>query len=83
MAGRRGSAKRIACAETGRLDEATALLDHVVAGYERTLGPDHPETLMARANQAFAYERRARRGSDRPVGAGRRRRRADAGPRRP
>jgi ATP-binding cassette subfamily B protein len=39
----------------GRIDEAVALLEQVLATRERVLGPDHPSTLGSRCNLANAY----------------------------
>jgi hypothetical protein len=39
----------------GRLDEAITLYTATLAGRERVLGPDHPDTLLSRNNLAAAY----------------------------
>jgi len=39
----------------GRLKEAVAACERVLADRERLLGPDHPDTVTARGNLAFAY----------------------------
>ncbi|MGW2355812.1 tetratricopeptide repeat protein, partial [Streptomyces phaeofaciens] len=41
--------------DAGRLQEALALGERVLADYERVLGPDHPATLTARNNLAISY----------------------------
>jgi Tetratricopeptide repeat len=45
----------------GRLDEAIALHEQVLAACERVLGPDHPDTLHSRHNLALAYQAAAAR----------------------
>jgi tetratricopeptide (TPR) repeat protein len=40
----------------GRLDAAIPLYERNLADCERTLGGDHPSTLISRANLADAYE---------------------------
>ena len=40
----------------GRLGEAIALYEQVLADRIRVLGPDHPDTLSSRNNLAYAYE---------------------------
>src|SRR5215471_17426802 len=37
----------------GWLGQAVAFLEHALADRERTLGPDHPDTLASRANLAY------------------------------
>ena len=39
----------------GRLGEAIALYEQVLADRTRVLGPDHPDTLSSRNNLAYAY----------------------------
>ena len=39
----------------GRTAEAIAIGEQVVADRERLLGPDHPDTVTARANLATSY----------------------------
>ena len=36
----------------GKLDEAKAMCERALAGFERTLGADHPSTLMTVKNLA-------------------------------
>jgi hypothetical protein len=40
--------------DAGRTDEAIALHQQNLASCERTLGPDHPNTLLSRRNFAQA-----------------------------
>ena len=41
--------------QAGRTTEATTLNEHVLTDRERILGPDHPDTVLARANLAVSY----------------------------
>src|SRR5262249_55313971 len=41
---------------TGRLAEATELLERTLGGSERMLGAKHPDTLTVRGNLALAYK---------------------------
>ncbi|MGI5171039.1 FxSxx-COOH system tetratricopeptide repeat protein [Spirillospora sp. CA-253888] len=57
-----GSDTALLCNETGRFLEAqgattssVAYEERAVTAYERTLGPDHPDTLTARSNLAHAH----------------------------
>ena len=40
----------------GRTPEAISILEPVLAERERTLGPEHPDTLASRGNLANAYQ---------------------------
>jgi tetratricopeptide (TPR) repeat protein len=44
----------------GQLDDAEALCNRTMAGYEKTLGPDHPDTLRSITNLATLYLSRGR-----------------------
>ncbi|MFF8604093.1 tetratricopeptide repeat protein [Streptomyces sp. NPDC015245] len=46
----------------GRTGEAITIQERVVADTERLLGGDHPESIRARDNLAFAYERHSNSG---------------------
>jgi tetratricopeptide (TPR) repeat protein len=46
--------------EAGHADEAIPLLEQILAGRERLLGPDHPDTLRSRNNLATAYRKAGR-----------------------
>jgi hypothetical protein len=45
----------IAYQEVGRVAEALALFEQTLAAFAGVLGPDHPKTLISRANLASAY----------------------------
>ena len=65
----------------GKLDEAKAMYERALAGKERTLGADHPDTLMTVNNLAIVLEQqgkldeaktmyeRALAGKERAIGA--------------
>ena len=51
----------------GRLGEAIALFEGVLADSARVLGPDHPDTLTSRGNLAYAYRAAGRLGEAIPL----------------